>query len=341
MLADTTLKRGTEVALNDLASLHGWYPVAIDCEANPTVTTVWWRYLGQRRLTAAFFEDSFVGLPEADRRVCRTPLSALDTLADTLADTVAPSAFIFHVSRCGSTLLTQMLATLPHCIVASEPPVLDAFFRLHHHHPQHSGGAQTLRQLVAALGQRRSACETHFVVKLDSWHMPWLPWLRSVFPQTPCVVLYRDPAQVLASHGRQRGAHMVPGLADLSRLKVDVSGLEPGDLDGYAARVLSSVFQAALVAVDGGANTGRPLTLLNYTQLPEVLWSRLLAQWAVPCSLSEMTTIQMRARFDAKRPQAVFLGDAQPMVQALAETHGLHPALADYIALEQWRLKAS
>jgi hypothetical protein len=334
MLADITLRRGLETSLADLPSLRDWYPIGMDADSE-SEPAVWWRYLGQRRLTAAFFEDSFVGQAAADKRVCRTPLAALDDLPEA----VAPSAFIFHVSRCGSTLLTQLLATLPRCIVASEPPVLDAFFRLHQLKPQHSGGAHTLRQLMAALGQRRSPNESHFFVKFDSWHLPWMAWLRSVFPETPCLLLYREPAEVLASHRRQRGAHMVPGLVDLSALQLDLSGLAPGDLDGYAARVLAGVFRAALAHCRGEASGGQALTLLNYSQLPAALRTELLEQWGLKCSTDELAAMQLRAKSHAKNPSVKFLGDTTlAAVDSQIVTAALAEARADYVHLEQLRM---
>lgn len=136
-----------------------------------------------------------------DRLVCSTPWSALDELPDS----VPPAAFVLHVSRCRSTLITQALASLPQCIAMSESPVLDAFFRLHHRHPEQSGRASTLQRLVAAPGQRRSAAERHLVIKFDCRHLPWMPFVQAAFPGTPTVFLYREPGEVLASQCRQRG----------------------------------------------------------------------------------------------------------------------------------------
>ncbi|RZJ13309.1 MAG: hypothetical protein EOO54_20070, partial [Haliea sp.] len=243
MLVEQVLKRGAEVSLGDLPSLRRWFPVALDVAP----LTLWWRYLGEHRFVEPFFQDSFALQDRQGRKVCRTPLCALEEFADG----VAPTAFIFHVSRCGSTLITQMLASLPSCIVISEPPVLDAFFRLHHHQPARSGGIGTLRSLVAALGQRRSAEERHLFVKFDSWHMPWMPLVRQAFPETPIVLLYRDPVQVLASHRLQRGPQMVPGMVDTSLLRADASAIAPSDLDGYASKVLDAIFSEALRALHG------------------------------------------------------------------------------------------
>lgn len=337
MLVDKTLIRGLEVDPSSLTSLHGWFPVAID-DSDAAQTQLCWRYLGDQRLTAAFFEDSFAGQPSHERRLCRTPLQGLSNLPEA----VAPSAFIFHVSRCGSTLLTQMLATLPQCIVASEPPVLDTFFRLHQHHPDRSGGAHGLRLLITALGQQRDPLERHFFVKLDSWHMPWLPWLRRLFPQTPCVLLYRDPAQVLASHRRQRGAHMVPGLVDLSALQLSTCHLAPGDLEGFAEHVLAGILHSACAVVQQDQETAtqdNPIILLNYQQLPEVLWTELLTKFQLSCNPDELATLQARARRHAKRPHQTFDGDAPAAtISGRIPISNQSPVHLAYLTLEQLRI---
>lgn len=299
MHADTLLLRGTETGRKELVTLSRWYPVTLDAAA----LTVGWRHMGERPFTAPFFHDSLLAQPMTERRVCRTSVAELGDWPDT----VPPTAFIFHVSRCGSTLLTQMLATLPTAIVMSEPPVLDAFFRLHHRHSMHSGGAETLRRLIAALGQRRNGLEKHFFVKFDSWHTPWMPLLREVFPATPMVFLYRQPAQVLASHQRSRGPQMVPGLLDTSRLRVNRSGLTPGDLDGYAGRVLGAIFKAALDEM----SVTSPI-LLNYRQLPTAIWTDLLPTLGIQLTPSGLNALQARGAFHSKHTGALFTGDEPP-----------------------------
>lgn len=297
MHADKRLVRGTEVFWRDLGSLHGWYPVTLDASG-----AVWWRDMGSRRFVQPFFHDSLFVQPASERRWCCTPRGALAAPLDV----VAPTAFIFHVSRCGSTLLTQMLAALPQNIVMSEPPVLDAFFRLHHHAPQDSGGIRTLRRLVAVLGQRRHPDERHLFIKLDSWHTPWMSLLHQAFPETPMVFLERASHEVLASHRRHRGPQMVPGLVDLGALRVDVSGVAPHDLDGHARRVLD--------AINAAAQAARPQVqpiILDYRELPQALWERLLPALQVPCPQQDIDRLRQRAAFHSKHTLEQFEPDAQ------------------------------
>src|SRR5678816_558328 len=103
---------------------------------------------------------------------------------------------IFHMSRCGSTLVAQMLAALERNIVISEARPIDQVL-----------GAKVdeerriawLRWIVNALAQRRRPAEEFFFIKLDAWHVLHLPLIQRAFPNTPWVFLYRDPIEVMVS----------------------------------------------------------------------------------------------------------------------------------------------
>lgn len=326
---ERSLLRGAPEPYESGRNLRNWFPVTMTTgpRGEPQIG---WRFMGERPLAGAFFEDSLAAQPHGERRVCHTPLQALDAFDDS----VAPTAIVLHVSRCGSTLLTQMLATSPRWIVLSEPPALDAFLRFHHREPAASGGAKTLHDLVAALAQRRRGSERHALLKCDSWHMPWAAWLREQFPRTPIVLLYRDPAEVLLSHARQRGRHMVPGLADTSRLQADLQGVGPGDLDGHAARVLDAIFEAAVQAA-----ALPDVKLVNYTQLPGVVLDELLPQWGVTCDAAERKAMRARAAFHSKHPASRFEGDPAQAAGVREAAAGLRAARS-FEQLEALRLAA-
>jgi hypothetical protein len=303
-----------------LVSMRDWFPVALDGQ------TVAWRRL-PGRFTEPFFGDTLRAQLREDRQVCHTAYDRLGSVGDTLA----PSVFIFHASRCGSTLLAQMLAALPQCVVHSEPPVIDDFFQ-HHGDAELAQAVPLLRRLVGALGQRRNAAETHYIVKLDCWHMRHLPLLRAAYPDTPFWFLYREPAAIMASHRRQRGPQMVPGLVP-GALPPDMqAGIEAWDLEGWCAGVLRQIFGTAL------AHAGQ-LRLLDYRQLPGVVWEELLAELGLAPAAQEMAALRSRAGFHAKRAEQVFGGDPAAEREAAPHLPQLLAGLAPlYAQLEALRL---
>lgn len=314
MLNDQPLLRGQPVAADTLASLRHWFPVALQGRE------IVWRHV-PNRFTASFFTDTLHQQDPTQRYICRTELDRLTRLEPALT----PSAFIFHSSRCGSTLLAQLLTTLPCCIVMSEPPIVDAFLNLHQTAPEADGGSANLRQLILALGQQRSSEESHFFIKLDSWHIHSLPIIRAAFPHTPCWFLYREPEAILASHQRRRGPQMVPGMiASLTQ-----ETLAAGDLDGYCAKVLAGFFEAALANVEY-------LQLIHYRQLPDILWQDLLPRQGLDCTSEQLERMRQRSGFHAKDQNIRFNADAPPISS--------HPILQQraaplYAQLEQRRSK--
>jgi len=290
-----------------------------------TASEVWWSHAGTARFTDPFFEDTFARVAPAERRWARTPHSALDA-ADAL-DAAVPTALLFHASRCGSTLLAQLLATRREAIVLAEPPVLDDWVA-HYREADAATANRALIRLLRLLGRRRSGDERELFVKLDSWHVAHLPLFRRALPRTPFFFLYRRPAAILASHRRQPGRQMVPGLVDPARL-----GLQPEavtDWKGYPARVLTSLFAAALRHARAGA-----LKLLAYDDLPASAWTILLPACGVTPAPEEVERMRARAAWDAKARHVPFSPPSEvppePLPDALPSA---------YEALERLRLRA-
>ena len=206
---------------------------------------------------------------------------------------LGPAGLVFHASRCGSTLVAQMFASLASTLVLSEPPPLDDLLRSQEHALDLSEDevAKRLRAVVSALGQPRRPTQTRLVIKLDAWAILWWPVIRRAFPATPCIFLYREPAQVVASHMARPGSHMVPGSLPPERLmgglpqpvRSAIEASQPVDARPladaleppahYCSRVLATFYRAALDAAKRGE-----VQLCHYRDLPELVWRR-LAPW--------------------------------------------------------------
>ncbi len=118
---------------------------------------------------------------------------------------LAPSGLIFHMSRCGSTLLAQMLAALEENVVIAEPQPLNVVLSPDHQRPV-ADRVRWLRGLVSALGQPRLGSERQLYLKCMSWNVLHLDTVLQAFPITPWLFVYREPIEVLVSRLRDYDA---------------------------------------------------------------------------------------------------------------------------------------
>jgi hypothetical protein len=187
------LARWSEAQVTSGASPQpGWLPIHIGWQQG--VAHLDWAYFGEEALTESFFEASV-------RRALRRPLNRLVRLRTPLAELprwvehqpgLRPNGFIFHMSRCGSTLVSQMLAADPRNIVVSEASVIDTAVQIA---AAPAGSmddhAALLAAVIGALGHKRAPSQCRYFIKLDSWHTIALPLFRLAFPSVPWIFLYR------------------------------------------------------------------------------------------------------------------------------------------------------
>lgn len=288
----------------------GWLPGAVVAtNAGPAVD---WTHFGGAALTEPFFEDS---LRRARRRPFnrlvryRTPLMRLCSGAP--ADSLrAPDGLIFHMSRCGSTLVAQMLAADARTVAISEAPPLDGVVRFVEVNPDLSIEMRLglIRAMVGALGRRSGG---PFVVKLDSWHALALPLFRLAFPDTRWLFLYRDPVEVIVSHLRRRGSQMVPGLDDGLYGIADALGMPTEE---YVARVLARLCEAIVAHHDPDG------LVVRYDALPAAVADRILPHFGIAPDAAGRAAMTSAAGLDAKSPVFAFTPDGESKRGAAGDT---------------------
>lgn len=134
----------------------------------------------------------------------KTALSSLDIQAQAVQP-ITPAGFIFHLSRCGSTLISGCLSELDTTCVFSESPVLTEI--LLDQTLEEAAQQQHLQQLI-----NLQACvfptRPDVVIKWNAWDIFRWDLIRAIYPQVPVVFLVRNPVEILASHQRSAGRHM-------------------------------------------------------------------------------------------------------------------------------------
>src|SRR5271156_3977676 len=137
----------------ELADLARWTPVRLDFGG--PAPAVDWADLSALRFLEPFFDETvarWASGPGAQPLV-RTGLDALAALDG--EPSLDPAGMIFHLSRCGSTLVSRLLGTLPGVVVVAEPSPLNALLGLDPDRVDRAALIQVVRLLVRALGRRR------------------------------------------------------------------------------------------------------------------------------------------------------------------------------------------
>ena len=283
-----------------------WIPIRVDWQHSRPV--VHWCRLGGLRFTEPFFDQTInraLAHPANLLFQRQTPIEALEQWAASQPG-LTPTGFIFHMSRCGSTLISQMLAVLPKNLVISEARPLDAVLRSHF---REAGITETqrigwLQCMVSALGQRRHPEQKHFFIKFDSWHVLFLSLIRRAFPTVPWIFVYRQPMEVLMSHWRQRGPQVIPGVLEAAMFGWDQPAVGAMSPEEYAARVLAKFCEAALESVQAGMGK-----LVNYQELPVIVLPALMQFWGLEYSQADREQMLEASRLNAKNPSLPFEDD--------------------------------
>jgi hypothetical protein len=286
--------------------LEGWIPAHIFWEeGRPTVD---WCFLGKKSLSEPFYNHTVEGClrrPFNQLFRHRTPIDLFDTVGERNSG-LQPTAFIFHMSRCGSTLVSQMLARLPENIVISEASPIDSILhaRFRIANVSERQASQWLHSLISLLGQRRTGEEKHFFVKFDYWHLLDFQTIRRAFPRTPCIFLYRDPLEVMISQNRRLGPGLMPGTIEPKLFGLTLLSAIQIDPLEYRARALRAVCQSAL------KHPGE-LLLVNYDQLPAILFSVILNRLGIHFGSRELEIMHRATAVHSKDRTASFEPDAE------------------------------
>ena len=319
----------------DKIDLNGWLPIRAWLHEGD-----WWLdwcWFGTQRLTRPFLRndvDAALRLPfnQAFRHQTR-----LQTLLQWHSDSpgLSPNVLVFHASRCGSTLIAQLLAGLERNIVLSEPPPLDSLLRAHLCDPGASRWqVDAVAALLSAYGQRRRGDERQLVVKLDAWNVFEAPMLASLYPETPRLFLYRDPIEIVVSQLQLGGMQRLAGLLGPSALDALIPNAQAMPVLEYCCRMVGEILRAGLALCrDLGA------IAVNYSELPQAMWGRLGPVLGI--EESDRRQLQAIALQAAKHPNMPFAQDTQRKREAA--TDAVHEAVqrwawAPYAALERLRL---
>lgn len=294
-----------------------------------------WRRIADVSFAEPFFQQT-VDRVRAEHPEDEERFAEFDALLqlDKVLPRVQPAGFIFHSSRCGSTLVANACRSLTGSIVLSEPnPVDKLIARFITDAPdrvKESLYSVLLRAVVNALAQQQKPNDQRLFIKFSCCSVSQLARIRRIWPAVPWVFLYRDPIETIVSN-----ISNPPGwlLDDDYRVLAHITGTRASDvaqmsLEERCARSIGSFFSTAYTLANDNS------MLLNYNQLSLPAISGILSFFNARPSSEELETIARGTRIYSKHVEATFefvpdadakQKSASALVRELAERWAMQP----------------
>uniref|UniRef100_A0A7S2S3F9 Sulfotransferase domain-containing protein n=1 Tax=Eucampia antarctica TaxID=49252 RepID=A0A7S2S3F9_9STRA len=215
---------------------------------------------------------------------------------------MAPKGFVFHESRCGSTLVANSLAAMDpskNRVYSESPPPLEVLKSCGLHKGACGGGDQAIqlfRDVVYMMGRTNDAKEQNLFFKIQSVGTKYIDIARMAFPEVPWIFVYRDPVQVMMSHLKY-GPHRANCVRQLSipptHLKtiLDGKGLTKKKMtpEHQCAIHLNTLCESAVSSLQSSPSYGKAV---NYNLLPGILVDSIVPEhFGVPLSSADRARI--------------------------------------------------
>jgi len=202
------------------------------------------------------------------------------------------AGFIFHESRCGSTLVSNILAAVSpeeHRVYSESTPIINAIMACHNRQDskddhQDAGqcndiaAAELLKDVVYMMGRTNDLNEKRQYFKMQSIAIEKINVLTLAFPNTPWIFLYRDPIQVMMSYfknGDKSNSLCLRGYHNRERSSSSIV-TESNDMskEEFCAATLAS-FCEGVIRHHEMTGTGR---FINYNSLKDILIGTILPE---------------------------------------------------------------
>ena len=290
------------------SALKDWIPFKLFEESGQDHCR--WLYLGEEVFTDPFFDET-IGkcwrLPYNSARY--RPVSSIAVLTEwsLQIESILPTAFIFHVSRCGSTLVSQLLGLNAANIVLSEVPFIDEI--LQSGFKKNRSSSSLLKAAIRFYAAKRNEQQKYLFIKTDSWHIHFYKQLRELYPQVPFILLYRRPDEVVRSQQKKRGMHAVRGVIDPAIFDLTKEEITDLGMDDYLAKVLESYFTGFINILQND----KLAIPVNYNEGIVTIVKKIAAITGINLTEDEMMVMKERSGFHGKYPEQKF---EEPIVEA-------------------------
>lgn len=308
-------------ALKEIANNPKLIPVAVHTDSEPRVI---WLDIGDYHFKEWKFRNS-VAVATENQNLINTFTAGIDVLSheDVIQNSLSPSGFIFHMSRCGSTLLIKALGQLSQNVIINEgTPLHEGLWKYmtdgwNPNYEIDDEKIRILKHLILSLGRKRRPEHSEFFIKFRSWNVHFINTLMRAFPNVPCIFLYRDPAEVIVSAMKSSPGPILRFKgASASALLTGYSfeETENMDLPTYTSKLYTNYLRTAI-----NANVPQ-LRVLNYSRLSKSSLNQVLSQGlALEARPEELSLMQEQFNYYSKddSKNSLFASDVEEKQNAI------------------------
>lgn len=223
---------------------------------------------------------------------------------------IAPKGFIFHTSRSGSTLVSQMLTELSNTRVVAEAPIFNQYLIQSIVLKNKIFNKQNLASICYGYGVAPSDQTINIFFKFSSWLIHLAPIIFELFPNTPWIYIYRNPVEVIVSNILKRSyqvkLHQKPSFAAfLTKIPIyEVATLSEEQL---LAKILLENMKAAINVLpsDNGL-------VVKYKQLKSIFFPKIIPHFNLQPNQLEIDRILERSKYYSKsKDKQIFTSDSK------------------------------
>ncbi len=259
------------------------------------------------------FHDEYIGRCQRSLLINQfvRPRTSLNVLLAGTTKLIQPAGFIFHLSRCGSTLLSGCLSELDDTCILSESQLLtdilldESLIR--------DDKTRVLPRLIHLQGSS-IAGRSKIIIKWNAWDIFSWHLLRELYSETPVILLVRNPLEILASHARQAGRHM-SGDKSLSALHPVFAEHRHGGVRELRIQVLRELMGEMLNVADEPG-----VELIDYDALDETRIEQAAEHFGLTIKADERLHIRRRMTVHSKQPDKVFHADGQAKQREVSDS---------------------
>jgi hypothetical protein len=244
-----------------------WIPYYIDTMNQ----RILWLDYDLTEMSSPFFHVSVREALKKGVHVTQTPLSTIGQM-EPYSYASPIKGFIFHTSRCGSTMISNILRSAGN-VVLSELQSFSALlmpFDSGYWPPTLKDFSGLVRRLLTGLMVCYCESGNNIIVKFSSWNILMLQTIKALWPDVPCLFVCREPLEILVSNEDRRAGWVK--MKDFPVIASSLTGLTLSQIRNqswqeFAAEVLQQFYYGGIVLKRECADS---TLILDYSQLNRV-----------------------------------------------------------------------